>query len=74
MQGHRGGGNIIINNGPTAAGGHIMQGAGVGGMGVGFPGFSGSFGDLEGLQGPDFRASEMAFIFFSFNNVKRRLG
>lgn len=54
--GHRGGGNIIINNGPTAAG-TLMQGAGVGGMGmgVGFPGFLGQFTGFEGFnfQGPE---------------------
>lgn len=54
--GHRGGGNIIINNGPTAAG-TLMQGAGVGGMGmgVGFPSFLGQFSGFEefNFQGPE---------------------
>lgn len=52
QSGHRGGGNIIINNGPTAAGGHILQGAGVGGLGVGYPnyqsGLGGGYGILDG--------------------------
>ncbi len=41
-----GGGNIIINNGPTAAGGHILQGAG-GPFGVGFPSQLGGYGHLR---------------------------
>lgn len=51
QHGHRGGGNIIINNGPTAAGGHILQGAGVGGFGVGYPNYQsglGGYGILDG--------------------------
>ena len=51
QSGHRGG-NIIINNGPAAAGGHIMQGVGVGGMGmgVGFLAYPDTFGSFEDLQ------------------------
>lgn len=74
MQGSRGGGNIIINNGPTAAGGHILQGAGVGGMGVGFPGFPGSFGGLEGLQGLELQGIGGGFyIVLSLTTLREEL-
>ena len=66
--GHRGGGNIIINNGPTAAG-TLMQGAGVGGMGmgVGFPVF---LGNSAALNDSTFKVLKEAITLFIMDHSK----